>query len=99
MIFLSTDTQHLSRMIHSLIHNVIQVQTPTGKFPFLSGLLFFIVLTRVNRSEKLQGIMACRMRQYAVLLTQHARKQVDVFILPSSEQVLKHLAVIPLASC
>ena len=46
--------------------NVTPVQTRTGKYPLLNGLLFFIVLTRVNLSEKLPMIMAFRMKQYGV---------------------------------
>lgn len=53
MIFLSTATQPLLR----LMSNDAQVQTPTGKYPLESGLVFFIALTRANHSEKLQGII------------------------------------------
>jgi hypothetical protein len=44
--------------------NVARVQTLIGKSPLLNGLLFFIVLTRVNRSEKLRMSMVSRMKQY-----------------------------------
>jgi hypothetical protein len=66
MIFLSTATQPLLR----LMCNDAQVQTPTGKYPLESGLVFFIALTRANHSEKLQGIITFPMKQYAVLFGQ-----------------------------
>jgi hypothetical protein len=53
-------------MRYFLTHDVIQGQTLTGKFPLLNGQTFFIALNRANRSEKLQGIMAPRMRRFDV---------------------------------
>ena len=50
--------------------NVTQVQTRIGKYPLESGLVFFIALTRANRSEKWQGIIRCPMKQYAVFFGQ-----------------------------
>jgi hypothetical protein len=65
-IFLSIDTQRLSKTISFFIRNAAQVQTPTGKYLLLNGLPFYIVLTRVNHSEQLRGSIKSRMRRYAV---------------------------------
>jgi hypothetical protein len=35
-------------MIYYLIPNATQVQTPSGKFRLLNGLLFFIALDKAN---------------------------------------------------
>ncbi len=78
MISLCTNTPQLNH--HT--NNAVQGQTHTGKYQFLSGKQFFIELTRANRSEKLQGIMACRMKLSGVLVAQHEEKQANVFILP-----------------
>jgi len=54
--------------------NATQVQTRAGKYPLQNGLVFFVVLSRANRLEKLQGIMVFRMRLYAVLFGQLVSK-------------------------
>jgi hypothetical protein len=53
-------------MIYFLAYDVIRDQTSIGKFPLRSGQPFFIALTKANPSEKLQGIMASRMRPLGV---------------------------------
>jgi hypothetical protein len=62
MIFWCIDTHPLK----ALASNATQVQTPIGKFPLHSGQLFFIVLNRATRFEKLQGSMASRMKLFDV---------------------------------
>jgi hypothetical protein len=66
MIFLSINIQRLARMIYFLTYDIIRDQTSIGKFPLRSGQPFFIALTKANPSEKLQGIMASRMRPLGV---------------------------------
>jgi len=61
-----------TRLLIRLTSNATQVQSRTGKYPFPSGLLFFIELMLVNRSEKLQGIMTFPMRRYVGLFGQLA---------------------------
>jgi hypothetical protein len=53
-------------MIYFLTNSGTQVQSLIGKYPFRNGLLSFVVLSRANRSEKLQGIILFPTRRYAV---------------------------------
>lgn len=65
------------KMIYFHTHNATQVQALIGKFLFRSGRQSFLALNKVNRSEKLQEIMAYRMKQYGVFFV----------LLESTEQV------------
>src|SRR5437016_649341 len=58
------------QLLNYLMNNTTQVQTRTGKYPFLSGQLFFIALMPVNHSEKWQEIITFPMRLYGVLFGQ-----------------------------
>lgn len=59
------------------MRSVTQVQTRIGRYLYRSGRRFFIALSKVNRSEKLRGIITYRMKLYAVFFT----------LLESNEQV------------
>jgi hypothetical protein len=74
MTCLSTDIQPMSKVICFLTHNVIQVQKRIGKYPLESGLVFFIALTRANRSDKLQESTTFPMKPYAVFFGQLVKK-------------------------
>ena len=65
------------KLIYFHTHNATQVQTLIGKFLLRSGRQFFLALNKANRSEKLPGIMAYRMKQYGVFFA----------LLESNEQV------------
>ena len=82
VIFLSIDTQRLSKTIYFFICNAAQVQTHTGKYLFRSGRPFFLALNKASRSEKLQEIMVSHMKRSGVFFAQFVRKLADEFNLP-----------------